>query len=264
MKNIRKLINNFITDIYKVDILRTSWVLLRFFYFYYIRKNIKYYIDKDQKIDEHITINRDDKKHTVISHNMHFTDDILNLKKTYRKFDGSKTVSISYPLKSLDFINYDTDKILSVGPRNEGELYLLRSLGFNWRNISAIDLLSYSNLIKLGDIHKCEYKENTFDGIICGWVLSYSNNYEKILDEIFRICKDKAVISIGFTYIPENLDKVRVFEKKTNAINSTKQIVERYKNFIENVYFNFDTKSLYPDEKRHSIIVLRINKNKNA
>ena len=144
MKNIIKLINNFITDIYKIDILRTSWVLLRFFYFYYLRKNIKYYIDKDQKIDEHITINRDKKKHTVISHNMHFADDILNLKKTYRKFDGSKTVSISYPLKSLDFINYDTDKILSVGPRNEGELYLLRSLGSNWRNISAIDLLSYS------------------------------------------------------------------------------------------------------------------------
>ena len=64
--------------------------------------------------------------------------------------------------------------------------------------------------------------------------------------------------------IPEDLDKVRKFEKRDNIINSTQQIIKRYGESIENVYFDFDTKSLYPNEKRHSIIILRINKNKNA
>ena len=261
MKNIKKIINNFITDIYKIEILRTSWALIRFIYLYYFRKKIKYYINKEEKIDDHIIIDRNNKKHTVITHNMHFAEDLLNLKKTFRKFDGSKTVSISYPLKSLDFIDYDNDKILAVGPRNEGELFLLRSLGFKWKNIFAIDLLTYSDLIELGDIHNCKYEDNSFDIIICGWVLSYSNNYEKILDEMFRICKNKGVISIGFTYIPEEKDKVRKYESRKNVIESTKQIVKKYDKKIENVYFDFDAKTLYPKEKRHSIIILRINKN---
>ena len=34
MKYINKIINNLITDIYKIDILRTSIVLIRFFYFF--------------------------------------------------------------------------------------------------------------------------------------------------------------------------------------------------------------------------------------
>ena len=79
---------------------------------------------------------------------MHFSENLKNLRGTFRKFDGSKTVSIVYPFKSIDFINYETNKILSVGPRNEGELFLIRSLGFKWKNIHSIDLISY--LIILG------------------------------------------------------------------------------------------------------------------
>ena len=78
---------------------------------------------------------------------------------------------------------------------------------------------------------------------------------------MFRICKNKGVISIGFTYIPEEKDTVRKYESRKNVIESTKQIVKKYDKKIENVYFDFDAKALYPKEKRHSIIILRINKN---
>lgn len=259
MKNLKKILNSLITDVYKIDLLRTSIVLLRFIYLYYIRKKIRFHIDTDKKINDHITIDKNNQKHTVVSHNMHFVEDLKNLRGAFRKFDGSKTISITYPLKSIDFIDYENYKILSVGPRNEGELYLLRSLGFNWKNINAIDLLSYSDKIDLGDIHKTNYNDNSFEIIICGWVISYSNDFEKILDEMFRITKDKGIISIGFTYVPKSIDTFRKFDSD-KIIESTEQIVKKYQNNIENIYFNFDAKNLYPNERRHSIIILRIKK----
>ena len=91
MKYINKIINNLITDIYKIDILRTSIVLIRFFYFFYLKRSIKYHIDPDKKTDDHITINKNSKKHTVISHNMHFSENLKNFRGTFRKFDGSSS-----------------------------------------------------------------------------------------------------------------------------------------------------------------------------
>jgi hypothetical protein len=42
-------------------------------------------------------------------------------------------------------------KILIIGPRNEGEIYNFISNGFLMKNITAIDLISYSSKIKLFD-----------------------------------------------------------------------------------------------------------------
>lgn len=261
MKYLKKIFDNLITDFYKIEILRTFIVLFRFIFLYYILKKIKFYIPEQQKIKQHITIKKRDKDFTVISHNMHFVENFFNLKETFNKFNGSKTVSLTYPLKSVDYLNFENSKILSVGPRNEGELYLLRSLGFSWKNIYAIDLLSYSRKIELGDIHKTNYKDETFDIIVCGWVLSYSNDYEKILDEMLRISKKKGIISIGFTYIPEKIDEQREYDdRKKNILDSTDQILSRYKNKISNVYFEFDAMKFDKSQKRHSILILRLKK----
>ena len=189
---------------------------------------------------------------------MHF-DRKMDLKRTYTKFNGSKTVSLVYPLKAIDFVNYEKNKILSVGPRNEGELFLIRSLGFLWKNIFAIDLFSYSNLIEVGDIHKNKYSDNFFDIIVCGWVLPYSNNFEKILEELIRITKNNGLISIGFTYTP-NLERTTIYEEKRNILNSTEQIIKKCKNNIMYEYFNFDAYTIDPKEKRHSILIIRIKK----
>ena len=246
-----KIINSLITDIYKIDLIRTSIVLIRFIYFYHIRKKIAYYIDPKKKTEQHILIKKEGgKTDTVITHNMHFVENIFNLKKTFAKFNGSKTVEISYPIKSIDFINDENNKILSVGPRNEGELYLLRSLGFKWKNIYALDLLSYSNLIELGDIHKAKYQDNFFDIIFCGWVITYSDKFEVLLDELLRIVKNNGIISIGFSYNP----------KDNYSIYSTEQIINKLKNNISHIYFNFDAYKNNPNKKRHSIIVFKIKK----
>ncbi len=252
---IRKIFRSLITDIYKIDIIRTTIVVLRFYYFYHIRKKMKYHMDPNKKIDDHIYVNNSD---TVIEHNMHF-DRKMNLKKFYGKYNGAKTTSLVYPFKSIDFINYKKSKILSVGPRNEGELYLIRSLGFLWKNIFAIDLFSYSKLIKLGDIHDSKYSDSSFDIIVCGWVLSYSNNFEKIFEELLRITKDGGLISIGFTYVP-NIEDYNKHNPGKNVLNSTEQILKKYNNNIMYEYVNIDAYNINPKEKRHSILVIRIKK----
>jgi hypothetical protein len=260
MKIIKKLYNNIVTGIYKIDLIRTSVVLFRFIYFYYIKKNIKHYLHQEQKNKDHIEIHRDNKKFTVIGHNMHFIENLKNLKKTYKKFNGSKTASLIYPFKAIDFIDYNKNKILSVGPRNEGELFLIRSLGFNWKNIHSLDLISYSSLTDLGDIHKTTYSDSSFEHIICGWVLTYSNDFEKILDELLRIVKNKGLISIGFTYVPKDIDKKRIYDESSIGLNSTEQILKKFEKNIEHIYFNFDAKKNNPLQKRHSILILRVKK----
>ena len=251
MKLLSKIFNSLITDLYKIDIIRTLIVIVRFVYLYYIRKKMSYYINPQKKIDEHISITKKDgSKDTVITHNMHFIEDFFHLKKTFKRFNGSKTMEISYPLKSIDFLNFEKDKVLSVGPRNEGELFQIRSLGFQWQNIYGIDLLSYSNLITLGDIHNSKYEDNFFNVILCGWVITYSDNYEKILEELLRIVKNRGIISIGFSYNP----------KDNYSIYSTEQILKKYEKNISQIYFNFDAYKNDPKNKRHSILIIKIKK----
>ena len=255
---ISKLINRLISDFYKIEILRTSIAFLRFFILFKIlRRNFKFK-NKADVLDDHITIHRDNKILSVDDHNLHYSENLFNLKKTYNQFTGGKTKIITMPLYSIDRLNFGEAKVLSVGPRNEGELYFIRSLGFKWKNISSIDLISYSSKIKLGDIHETDYPENNFDVVICGWVIPYSNNYKKILNEIFRITNNKGIVCIGYTYIPEEKDKIRKYKASENRFNSNQQIIEHYRDKIKNIYFNFDAYKDNKDLKRQSIFICRM------
>jgi len=257
---ILKILNRFVTDFYKIEIFRTCISFLRFFVLFKIlRRNFKFK-NKIEITDDHIELHRDNKILSVDDHNLHYSENLFDIKKTYNQFSGGKTKLITMPLGSIDYLDFDNSKVLSVGPRNEGELYFIRSLGFKWKNISSIDLLSYSSKIKLGDIHDTDYQDNYFDVIVCGWVIPYSNNYKKILDEIYRITNNKGILCVGYTYIPEEQDKIRKYKKNENRFNSNQQIIEHYGEKIKNVYFNFDAYADNKDHKRQSIFVCRINK----
>ena len=255
-----RLLNKFFSDIYKIEFIRTSISFLRFIFFFKIlRKNNKFE-NKKEILDDHISLHRDNKILGVDDHNLHYSENLFNLKKTYNQFSGSKTKLITMPLFSIDYLDFENSKVLSIGPRNEGELYLIRSLGFKWKNISSIDLISYSPKIKLGDIHQTDYPDNLFDVIICGWVIPYSNNYKKILDEIYRISNNRSILCIGYTFIPEEKDRVRKYKSSENRFNSNDQIIQHYGDKIKHVYFSFDAYNDNKDLKRQSIFVSRFNK----
>ena len=97
--------------------------------------------------------------------------------------------------------------------------------------------------------------------MICGWVIPYSNNYKKILDEIYRISKNKSILCIGYTYIPEEIDKIRKYKSSENRFNSNNQIIQHYGDKIKHVFFNYDAYNDNKDLKRQSIFVCRIKKN---
>ena len=100
--------------------------------------------------------------------------------------------------------------VLSIGPRTEMELLSLVAQGFDPDKIRGLDLISYSPWIDLGNMHYMPYKDNTFDVVISGWVLGYSDNPELACQEMLRVSKDDCIIAIGSTYVPEEqlLDQV--------------------------------------------------------
>ena len=56
MKLLSKIINSLIADYYKIDIVRTLIVVIRFVFFHHITKKTSYFIDPNKKIDEHIFV----------------------------------------------------------------------------------------------------------------------------------------------------------------------------------------------------------------
>jgi hypothetical protein len=93
----------------------------------------------------------------TVSHNLtayeHFAVD----------FAMQRSKRLIYAVIAHETINYES-KILLVGPRTENELFYLKSLGFNF--ISAIDLISYSEFVSLGDMHSMPFPR-PFSRMLC-------------------------------------------------------------------------------------------------
>ena len=259
---IKKILKELINDFYKVTLIRTTIVILRFLFFYKILKKYDSLSDRKEEASNHVTFKKkiDNKEvvHTTLEHNLQFSKNYSNLRKKYMQFNGSKTKLLLSSIQSLDFIDYENFKVLSIGPRNEGELYFIRSLGFRWKNIFSIDLFSYTSRIILSDMHDIKFPDNYFDLIVSGWTLRYSNNRKKALSEIHRVAKNGAVICIGYTYVPK--EQRTESNESMDILISNEQILDFYKNDLRDIYFNFNAAKISKLNKRHSIISFRINK----
>ena len=143
-------------------------------------------------------------------------------------------------------------KILSVGPRTEGEIYNLVSKGFLLKNITAIDLQTYSPLIKLGDIHNLELPDNYFDIIICGWTISYSHNRAIAASELIRVAKNNSLLSISGTY------SGTYNGKKINDSIDLDELSGLFKNNIKRIIFSLDYKDFPNEFKRKHVILTAI------
>jgi hypothetical protein len=92
-----------------------------------------------------------------------------------------------------------SSNILLIGPRSENDIFLLRAKGAS--NITALDLIGYSPLVTLGDMHDIPFNDDTFDVIIIGWTLPYTTNPLLVLNEIIRVSRMKSYIAIGFEHV---------------------------------------------------------------
>ena len=109
-------------------------------------------------------------------------------------------------LYDLDFKS--SAKVLTIGPRTEGEIFCLIGYGFKPENIRGLDLFSYSPYIDVGDMHHLPYEENSFDIVIASCVLAYSLEQDKATQEILRVLKPGGLICFSHDVNPASVDEM--------------------------------------------------------
>jgi hypothetical protein len=129
--------------------------------------------------------------------------------------------------------------VLSIGPRSEIELFGLQAAGFNPQRIRAVDLFSYSPYVEVGDMHALPYPDASFDVVFLGWVLAYSRNQAAVVQEILRVCRDRAVVVVAGDYSDESRDR-SVFKGETTHVKTCDQVLALFGEHAGRVYFRHD------------------------
>lgn len=92
---------------------------------------------------------------------------------------------------------------LIVGCRNEDDLFAARAMGY--RSVQGLDLISYSPMVALGDMHHMPFATGSFDAVLVPYTLSYSTMPAEAAQEYLRVCRDGGVIGIAVEYAPAAL-----------------------------------------------------------
>jgi hypothetical protein len=147
------------------------------------------------------------------------------------------------PLSVLDpvFERKRDVTLLSIGPRNEMELLLLYYYHFDPRNIKAIDLISNSPLIDIGDMHAIPHPDSSFDVVLCSWTLVYSRKHDVAVSEMIRVCRDRGLIAIGLTRIPpDHPDHALLVKEGSVSYQTIDEVLALFGPHIEEVPFRHE------------------------
>jgi SAM-dependent methyltransferase len=137
-------------------------------------------------------------------------------------FGMAKRMSLLlYPTTALLRGN-ENPKVLIVGPRTEDDIFWARSLGLY--ETTGLDLFTYSSYIALGDIHKTQFADGTFDAVLLGWCLAYSVAPQLMIDESKRITKNNGFLGVGLAVYPPNAVERLPDLDRANPTNSLAEI----------------------------------------
>ena len=238
-------------SILKFWIIRFVYVTLRYLY---LKKfcGVKYKYDPKSEV-ENLAHCSDDNDSTI-KHNTNYLE--YNIFKRLRiyfipEFLGLRCNRVVNPLIELPFISKKIKKlkILSIGPRDEGELYNLFTKGFEWENIYAIDLFSYSKKIKVGDVHDLDYPENFFDIALSSYTLTYSNDQKLFIKNLVKCTKKGGTIAIacGNIFNHENL---------ATDYKNYDEFLDLFNEHIERIYFRNYSEDYLVDENKHDYLLI--------
>jgi hypothetical protein len=110
----------------------------------------------------------------------------------------TRTERLMNLVRSIGGFNAAEARTLVMGPRNEAELLSLAIFGFRLENLVAIDLFSYSPLIRVMDMHDMSFADDCFDLTYCAFTIRYSRDGQKACDEITRVTRDGGLVMISF------------------------------------------------------------------
>ena len=201
------------------DRLRRHWVNLRLFYYARLLGRLR-------------TLEADRSDPETVRHNL----------KSLRA-GNTRMHRLLRPLTALEMLD-ENSKVLLIGPRNEADLWLLAGYGFSIENLRGLDIISYSPLIDLGDMHETPYTDNQWDAVVLGWVLSYSIDPGRLANEVVRIVKPGGIVAIGVEYstlTPDDVSGLVGYRLgKDERINSVAQILELFGSTLGHVYYSHD------------------------
>ena len=167
------------------------------------------------------------------------------------------------PLRSsLCFLKHHAQmKVLAVGPRTEAEIFALMAAGVPPENIRGLDLISYSPLVDLGDMHDMPYPDDTFGVVILGWVLGYSNDNARVAAEVLRVAQPGALIAIGHEYDPKSKDQLdadRGFALDGTGFENTGEMLALFDGHEDSVLFRHDVHPTMRDAVCHIMVVFQL------
>jgi len=94
-------------------------------------------------------------------------------------------------VESLDLVN-SRDSALCLGARYGEEAEAAKKI-FN--KVEAIDLVEYSPLVKIGDMHNLEFPTRSFDLIYTN-ALDHSISPLKVIKECYRVSRNKGIFIV--------------------------------------------------------------------
>jgi len=165
---------------------------------------------------------------------------------------NNRMLNLICPLGSIECVNKANDKILIIGPRNEWDFFLLRREGFAFKNLTGLDLISYSPKIDLGDMHEMRfYEDDQFDIILSGWTLSYSSSPAKAVSEMKRVVRNNGFVGLAVEYFYEdentehqwtNLHGYYIQEKDRlpKRINAVRDLLGLFGESVKEVFWQHD------------------------
>jgi len=174
----RRVVDRLCRQLLLLDLVRFAVAAARYLYYGRLRRGLRTY----------------DQASGAVS-----ADTIFHNLKSMRDLAVVRSLYLIRPLSTIERLSR-ASTVLSIGPRTEGELLSLVAHGFRKRNVTGLDLISYSPWVRLGDMHEMPFDDNSFDVVVLGWVLAYSDNKQKAIDEVVRVTKPGGVIAIGIEY----------------------------------------------------------------
>jgi len=84
--------------------------------------------------------------------------------------------------------------VLCVGCRNGLELDRFRARGF--QDVVGIDVFSQREDIKVMDMHAMRFPDGSFDVVYCSHALEHSYDVHRVVEEIVRVARDRAVVGV--------------------------------------------------------------------
>ncbi len=218
MSPIRSLLHKAIWSLLRSEYVNKVVFKIRFLYFVYIRNQIRVFED-----DKSVVANK-------------YSTDMLK-----RGITSNRPLKFIRPLSVIEAVNKN-GKTLSIGCRFETELLYLAAYGFDPQGIRGLDMVSYSPWIDLGNMHKMDYADSSYDTVTMGWLIIYSETPKQAAKEIVRVLKPGGFVAMAVSYYPPDVAKKLSESGKyvvhpSERIQSTDALLEIFGEHVDQVYF---------------------------